>query len=605
MYQALYRKYRPRVFDDVLGQTHITETLKNQLSSGRTSHAYLFTGTRGTGKTTCAKILARAVNCEAPVNGNPCNQCPSCLGIESGSIPDVLEIDAASNNGVDNIRSLRDDSIYSPASVKKRVYIIDEVHMLSTSAFNALLKIMEEPPEHLMFILATTELNKVPATILSRCQRFSFKRIQAEDICQRLMSVAGEENISLEKDAASLLARLSDGAMRDALSLMDQCTVPGGSLTCDEIYQTLGLAGNIKTAAMMQHIAKGQTAQALDLFAALYSAGKDVSALFGELCSLGRDLLMLKVSGSGSLLSGGYDDDTLNRLSELFTFEGLMNCVSCFQDALSAFSKSTSLRTDAELCIMKVCDPTTSGSQLAVAARLSRLESRMEEIVSRGIGVVSPPESSSPTAAPTEKTAAAPKPAKAPAPMTEDELPPWDTSAGATDGPPVSDDAPPWSDNDAPPWTDEDAPPWSDDDAPPPVRSAPAQEKPRVTQPAAKPSQPSTGPKSPIPASEIWPKIAADLTGKVDMLVNIYLNNSETTSGLLSGNRLTVVAASPFVLSTISKDEVAQLIAEAASVHLGFRPDISFVLEGQQEQTGDRLDSLVQKAKAMENIKII
>ena len=228
MYQALYRKWRPRTFDDVVGQSHITDTLKRQVATGRLSHAYLFTGTRGTGKTTCAKILARAVNCEHPVDGNPCNQCPSCLGIESGSILDVLELDAASNNGVDQVRALRDEAVYTPAAVRKRVYIVDEVHMLSTAAFNALLKILEEPPEHLMFILATTELHKVPATIKSRCQQFSFKRILPGDIAARLAYVAREEGIELRGEGASLLARLADGGLRDALSLLDQCAGPSG-----------------------------------------------------------------------------------------------------------------------------------------------------------------------------------------------------------------------------------------------------------------------------------------------------------------------------------------------------------------------------------------
>ena len=223
MYQALYRKYRPQTFDDVVGQNAVTQTLKNQIVHRRMSHAYLFTGTRGTGKTTCAKILAKAVNCENPIDGNPCNCCPSCRSIASGACMDVLEIDAASNNGVDNVRALRDDAIYTPSEVKMRVYIIDEVHMLSMSAFNALLKIIEEPPEHLLFILATTELHKVPATILSRCQRFAFRRITAEDIVDRLNYIAYHEGIDLEPDAASYLARLADGGMRDAVSLLDQC----------------------------------------------------------------------------------------------------------------------------------------------------------------------------------------------------------------------------------------------------------------------------------------------------------------------------------------------------------------------------------------------
>ena len=235
MYQALYRKYRPRTFDDVVGQNHITDTLKRQVETGRLSHAYLFTGTRGTGKTTCAKILSRAVNCEHPVNGNPCNQCPSCLGIENGSILDVLELDAASNNGVDQVRALRDEAVYTPAAVKKRVYIVDEVHMLSTAAFNALLKILEEPPEHLMFILATTELHKVPATIKSRCQQFSFKRILPTEIAGRLAWVAEQEGIGLTAEGAALLARLADGGMRDALSLLDQCVAPGRTIGEQEV----------------------------------------------------------------------------------------------------------------------------------------------------------------------------------------------------------------------------------------------------------------------------------------------------------------------------------------------------------------------------------
>ncbi|MCL2344095.1 MAG: DNA polymerase III subunit gamma/tau, partial [Firmicutes bacterium] len=224
MYQALYRKWRPRTFDEVVGQSHITETLKSQIETGRVSHAYLFIGTRGTGKTTCAKLLAKAVNCEHPVNGNPCNHCSACLGIESGEIMDVVELDAASNNGVDNVRALREEAIFSPVSVKKRVYIIDEAHMLSTPAFNALLKILEEPPEHLIFILATTELHKVPATILSRCQRYSFRRIGSGVIAARLSEVAAAENLNLSEKAAALLARLGEGSMRDALSLLDQCS---------------------------------------------------------------------------------------------------------------------------------------------------------------------------------------------------------------------------------------------------------------------------------------------------------------------------------------------------------------------------------------------
>ena len=287
MYQALYRKWRPKTFSDVVGQEHVTETLQRQVAEGRLSHAYLFTGTRGTGKTTCAKILAKAVNCEHPENGNPCNKCQSCLGIESGGFLDVMELDAASNNGVDHVRALRDEAIYSPAQVKKRVYIIDEVHMLSIAAFNALLKILEEPPEHLMFILATTELNKVPATILSRCQRFSFRRLRPEDIAGRLNFIAYQEGIQIAPAALRLLSRLADGAMRDGVSLLDQCaSACQGELTEELVCQTLGLAGVKRTGELLMAAGKQDTAQALSIFEALYAEGKDLGALFDELSAL-------------------------------------------------------------------------------------------------------------------------------------------------------------------------------------------------------------------------------------------------------------------------------------------------------------------------------
>ena len=299
MYQALYRKYRPKTFDDVVGQEHITETLKKQVETGRLSHAYLFIGTRGTGKTTCAKILAKAVNCEHPVNGNPCNRCAACRGIDDGSILDVVELDAASNNGVDNVRALRDEAVFSPASVRKRVYIVDEVHMLSNSAFNALLKILEEPPEHLMFILATTELHKVPATILSRCQRHSFKRIPVDTITARLNFVAQQEHLNLQPDAAALLARMADGGMRDALTLLDQCC-GNECISTDAVISAIGLAGNLRTAQLLRSVAAGDTAGALEQFRELWQDGKDPSALLDELSMLQRDLLMQAVAPRAS-----------------------------------------------------------------------------------------------------------------------------------------------------------------------------------------------------------------------------------------------------------------------------------------------------------------
>ena len=286
MYQALYRKWRPQTFADVIGQQHVTDTLRAQLQSGRLSHAYLFTGTRGTGKTTCAKILARAVNCEHPVNGDPCNECAACRGILDGSVLDVTEIDAASNNGVDNIRDLRDETRYTPAQVRKRVFIIDEVHMLSIGAFNALLKTLEEPPEHVLFILATTELHKVPATILSRCQRFDFRRIGAEDIARRLLDVAAGEGIELTEGAARLIARLADGAMRDALSMLDRAAA-AGAVDEKTVTAALGVMGQDDGIRLAEHLKTGDLAAAVGLLDEYYNAGRDLASVYDQM--LGSD----------------------------------------------------------------------------------------------------------------------------------------------------------------------------------------------------------------------------------------------------------------------------------------------------------------------------
>ena len=375
MYQALYRKWRPKVFSDVIGQSHITQTLQKQVAEGRTSHAYLFTGTRGTGKTTCAKILAKAVNCEHPVNGDPCCQCPSCLGIESGSFLDVLELDAASNNGVDQVRALRDEAIYSPANVKKRVYIVDEVHMLSTPAFNALLKILEEPPEHLMFILATTELHKVPATILSRCQRFSFKRITPADIAARLSYVAGQEGIDLRPDGAEILSRLADGALRDGLSLLDQCAAAGGAIDSAAVLDVLGLAGNLQTAQLLECVLRRDAKAALLLLNQLYAGGKDVGAVLGELSTLVRDLLLRRTApeGGAALLSGGYDTATLDRLGKDVPAARFLYLATTLQKVTAELYASSNRRTDAELCLIRLCDESLSGDLTALESRIQRL----------------------------------------------------------------------------------------------------------------------------------------------------------------------------------------------------------------------------------------
>ena len=428
-YQALYRKYRPQTFDDVSGQAAVTQTLKTQLMSGKMSHAYLFTGSRGTGKTSCAKILAKAVNCLHPDNGNPCNACEACRAIDSGSCMDVLEIDAASNNGVDNVRDLREDAIYTPSQVQMRVYIIDEVHMLSISAFNALLKIIEEPPEHLLFILATTELHKVPATILSRCQRFSFRRISQEDIAARLQYVAYQENIDLDDSAARVLARLADGGMRDGLSLLDQCaSATTGELTAERVYACLGIAGEQRCGELMGYIAAHDTRKALELFNRLYAEGKDLGALLDELACLTRDLLVLKTAGNAgiTMLSGVASDQETLALGKAFGSGELVRMMERIQQTVAAFTRSSSRRMDAELCLVELCQPELNTDVSALNARLTRLEEQWKT------GAVAAPQ----------------KVAKPAVPVEDEELPP----------PPDDDDAPPEAEDSPAPKPQNDAP---------------------------------------------------------------------------------------------------------------------------------------------------
>ena len=350
-YQALYRKYRSQTFSDVVGQDAITKTLRKQVAAGNTTHAYLFTGTRGTGKTSCAKILARAVNCEQPQDGEPCNTCTSCQTILSGQATDVHEFDAASHSGVDNIRSLRDETVYSPATMKKRVYIIDEVHMLSIGAFNALLTILEEPPSHVLFILATTETHKVPATILSRCQKFHFKRLAANDIAARLQNIAQSENMNLPDDSANLLAQWADGSMRDALSLLERC-VSLPECTPEAIEQALGLAGQQDCTQLATYIAKSDTAPALQLFRQLYQDGKEVATLLDELRGLLHNLLMIQVLKDKSKVLSVEQQALIPQ----FTPHRLLSALTLLQETLAALPRSVNVRLDGELCLLKLAD---------------------------------------------------------------------------------------------------------------------------------------------------------------------------------------------------------------------------------------------------------
>jgi len=504
MYQALYRKYRPKTFDDVVGQEHITETLKKQVETGRLSHAYLFIGTRGTGKTTCAKILAKAVNCEHPVNGNPCNQCAACRGIDDGSILDVVELDAASNNGVDNVRALRDEAVFSPASVRKRVYIVDEVHMLSNSAFNALLKILEEPPEHLMFILATTELHKVPATILSRCQRHSFKRIPVDTITARLNFVAQQEHLNLQPDAAALLARMADGGMRDALTLLDQCC-GNECISTDAVISAIGLAGNLRTAQLLRSVAAGDTAGALEQFRELWQDGKDPSALLDELSMLQRDLLMQAVAprGGRELLSGAYDPVTLEELSGAFSSAQLLANLQSIQQTLGAMASQPNPRIAAELCLIRLCRPELCDDVPTLCARMDKLEQAVYS------GAIPAPRASAP----------APKEMPEPKPVLDD-VPPWEPPAPPVSAPkakpepkPVFDDVPPWEPP-APPVSapkakpepkpvHDDVPPW--EPPAPPVSAPKAKPEPKPVHDDVPPWEPPETVPAPVPEPEPEP----------------------------------------------------------------------------------------------------
>lgn len=379
MYRVLYRKWRPQTFEEVYGQPHITATLKNELVSGRVAHAYLFTGSRGTGKTTCAKILSKAVNCLSPHDGNPCNECEICRGIDNGSVLDVIEIDAASNNGVDNIRDLRDEANFTPVKAKYRVYIIDEVHMLSVGAFNALLKILEEPPEHVIFILATTEVHKLPATILSRCQRFDFKRITPEDICARLQYVAQHENITLDSDAAQLIAKVADGALRDALSLLDRCCAVDEHITGEVVTKSAGLAGRDYLMRLSECIIDHDCSSALGIINELHMNSCDMERLCSEFMFHLRDLMIVKTVRSADDILIATDDElnNLKSLSGRFSLEELLYDLSVIEETFSNIKRASNKRIPLEMAFVRICSEELDTKNDSLLRRISALEAKL------------------------------------------------------------------------------------------------------------------------------------------------------------------------------------------------------------------------------------
>ena len=377
MHQALYRKWRPQIFDDVYGQEHITSILKYETENNKFSHAYLFCGSRGTGKTTCAKILAKAVNCESPVNGSPCNCCPSCISIDNGSATDVLEMDAASNNGVDNIRDIRDEVVYTPSALKYRVYIVDEVHMLSGSAFNALLKTLEEPPAHVIFILATTELHKLPSTIVSRCQRFDFRRIATPVLVKRLELISEKEGIEHSGDSLRIIAKMAQGGMRDAISLLELCAGHRTCITPQLVNDTLGSGGRESTERVVRAISESNFEIIFSAIDSVVRSSKDISVFWQELISFYRDMLVIKTTEKADkyLDLTEVETETLKAVSKLFTKETLLWHCRMLDETLYTLQKAgASKRTLAEMALIKMCNSNLDNSADAILSRLSKLE---------------------------------------------------------------------------------------------------------------------------------------------------------------------------------------------------------------------------------------
>ena len=407
MYQALYRKYRPKNFDEVVGQEHITATLKQEIASGRIGHAYLFTGSRGTGKTSCSKIIAKAVNCPNQQDGNPCGVCEICKGIDDGSVLDVTEIDAASNNGVDNIRQLREEANFTPAQVSYRVYIIDETHMLSVGAFNALLKIMEEPPEHVIFILATTEVHKIPATILSRCQRFDFRRISPSVIAARVRWVCEQEGIQIDPEAADLIASLAEGGMRDALSLLDVCRSNARTgdnsaehITLEHVRQSAGLAVSDSLFAVADAVLRRDVPAVLQEIDRMFENSIDFEKMCVQLIAHYRGLMMAKaVKNPQEFVSGlPQDAQRLSAQAAGYPMGQILYSLTVLQDALSRMGRTAQTRVELEMAAIKLCSPELDRSLDAILARLDRLESQIKggaSAASADVGADAHPETAS------------------------------------------------------------------------------------------------------------------------------------------------------------------------------------------------------------------
>lgn len=547
MYRAFYRKYRPSTFTDVVGQQHITTTLENAVKSGKTSHAYLFTGSRGTGKTSCAKILAKAVNCLNPQNGNPCNECDICKGIESGAVLDIIEIDAASNNGVDNIRDLREEANFTPANAKYRVYIIDEVHMLSIGAFNALLKTLEEPPAHVVFILATTEVHKLPSTILSRCQRFDFKRIPPEDMAVRLKEVAQKEGLSLADDGAMLIARIADGAMRDALSLLDRCSSFEGVIDSAAVASSAGLAGREYIFELCDCILEKNTSKALQVVDKLYNDSCDMERLLTELTSHFRNLMVSKAvkNFEDMIICSQGEIDIIREQGAKTTLATIMSCIDILTAASSTMKQGANRRTSAELCIIRLCTPSLDGDLNAVLRRLNELEMA---VASGNI------------------TTSAPAPVKA--------------EAKAEPKPEVKPEVKPQA-------------------APTPEKSAPVEEKTVVSEPP-KPT-PVQKSEAPSPASPIdvpftaWPEVIETLIAQDPSIIAMLTGSS----AFIRQDRFLLIKGSSILETFLKTGNYSKSIRETVQKITGKSYTLGVFNNTKEEAPKSPLEDLVSKAKSL------
>ncbi|MCI8857198.1 MAG: DNA polymerase III subunit gamma/tau [Clostridiaceae bacterium] len=536
MYQALYRKWRPLAFADVVGQQHITDTLRAQLQAGRLSHAYLFTGTRGTGKTTCAKILSRAVNCEDPRDGDPCGVCPACQGILDGSVLDVVELDAASNNGVDNIRDILNETRYTPAAVKRRVYIIDEVHMLSAGAFNALLKTLEEPPPHVLFILATTEIHKVPQTILSRCQRFDFRRIDPRDIAKRLTEIAAAEGIAVTDGAAQLIARLADGAMRDALSMLDRAS-GGGPVDEAAVTESLGVLGADDAVGLMESLKAGDAAAAVRLIGEYYRAGRDLTGVYDQLLGLIRDMLLVCSAKTdvSALLSPAYSAETVQQLCIGVAPATMIAWSHVIQESLTRQRTASNRRIEAELCAVRLC-----GLRGDDYDDLTGRVSAIEEKLKHGVPVRMQPASG--------------------------------LGSGGEDAPP-----PPGDEDAPPPPDDSDAPDWVSEELP-----AQAQQKPK--------------PAAPVKEWPGWPQLLEALQDRVSIAVRMNLQLSG--KAMLTDAGLTIFCDDE-VTQNLAKS-AQQAIDEAAAAVLGRAVKVKIRLADARAENNSALDEIVELAHKLD-----